>query len=289
MAEMLSDAGYATAAFGKWHLGDEKGRYPTSQGFDEWYGIPNSMDESLWPAQQDFQELAKLAKETGKNPIDSYTGELLDTVDELKIADHTIFIFTSDNGGEFMPGYTGWSGPWSGSYFTGREGSLRVPFIIRWPGKVPAGRVSNEIVHQYDLYATLAKFAGGKIPTDRIIDSVDMSGFFLAKQEESGREGFVIYVGNDVHGAKWRNYKMLTKELEGGLGSGQLNVYPVPRFYNLYLDPREEFPITQQLAGQMWWRWGLGPIMVEHAESLAAEPPIKPGTPDPYVPRNKSN
>ena len=49
MAEMLSDAGYATGMFGKWHLGHTEGRFPTDQGFDEWYGIPNSSDESSWP------------------------------------------------------------------------------------------------------------------------------------------------------------------------------------------------------------------------------------------------
>lgn len=62
MPEMLSDAGYATGMFGKWHLGQSKGRYPTDQGFDEWYGIPNSTDESLWPAQQDFQKYREIAK-----------------------------------------------------------------------------------------------------------------------------------------------------------------------------------------------------------------------------------
>ncbi|MGH7816826.1 MAG: sulfatase-like hydrolase/transferase, partial [Candidatus Binatia bacterium] len=49
MAEMLSDVGYATGAFGKWHLGHTEGRFPTDQGFDEWYGIPNSSDEAFWP------------------------------------------------------------------------------------------------------------------------------------------------------------------------------------------------------------------------------------------------
>ena len=49
VAEMLSDAGYVTGMFGKWHLGDSPGRYPTDQGFDEWFGIPNSSDESYWP------------------------------------------------------------------------------------------------------------------------------------------------------------------------------------------------------------------------------------------------
>ena len=55
MAEMLSDAGYATAMFGKWHLGDTQGRFPTDQGFDEWFGIPNSSDESYWPNNDLFR------------------------------------------------------------------------------------------------------------------------------------------------------------------------------------------------------------------------------------------
>ena len=69
MPEMLGDVGYATAMFGKWHLGQAEGRYPTDQGFDEWYGIPNSTDESLWPSQEMFQKYRKLAKKTGKNPM----------------------------------------------------------------------------------------------------------------------------------------------------------------------------------------------------------------------------
>jgi arylsulfatase len=48
MAEMLSEAGYSTGMFGKWHLGRTEGRFPTDQGFDEWYGIPNTSDESVW-------------------------------------------------------------------------------------------------------------------------------------------------------------------------------------------------------------------------------------------------
>ena len=59
MAEMLSDAGYATGMFGKWHLGQTEGRFPTDQGFDEWYGVPNSTDESLWPDQPQFNEVVK--------------------------------------------------------------------------------------------------------------------------------------------------------------------------------------------------------------------------------------
>ena len=56
MAEMLSEAGYATGMFGKWHLGRTEGRFPTDQGFDEWYGIPNSSDESMYTERQGFAE-----------------------------------------------------------------------------------------------------------------------------------------------------------------------------------------------------------------------------------------
>jgi arylsulfatase A-like enzyme len=55
LPKLLSDAGYATGAFGKWHLGQTEGRFPTDQGFDEWYGIPNSTDEAYWPDSSLFR------------------------------------------------------------------------------------------------------------------------------------------------------------------------------------------------------------------------------------------
>jgi arylsulfatase len=369
MAEMLSDAGYATGMFGKWHLGHTKGRFPTDQGFDEWYGIPNSTDESLWPDQPQFNDLVKenlspyavpeyiydgkkgsdpkklkvydsaarleidrectdhakdfirrqakagkpffaflpytqthmpvvpskeFAGKSGNGDwgdvlmqIDAYTGELLDTIDELGLADDTIFIFTSDNGPEMLPGHQGWSGPWRGSYFTGLEGSLRVPFIMRWPGKVPAGRVSNEIVHEMDLYATFAKLAGGSIPRDRQIDSVDQSDFLLGKQEKSNRDGLIVYVGNEMFGVKWRNWKMMFQELEHGKGTDARISHDFPRFYNLYDDPKEMYPITKATAGHFWVRWPMGELLKAHGASFAKESPIKPGTPDPYVPQKQ--
>jgi arylsulfatase len=56
MAEMLAEVGYATGMFGKWHLGRTEGRFPTDQGFDEWYGIPNSTDEAPYSSLQGFAE-----------------------------------------------------------------------------------------------------------------------------------------------------------------------------------------------------------------------------------------
>ena len=132
--------------------------------------------------------------------MDYNVGQVLDAVDEAGIRDNTIFIFTSDNGAEFFKPWNGWAGPWRGTYVTALEGGLRVPFIARWPGKIPAGRTSNEIVHGVDMFATLANFAGAKVPDDRPIDSLDQSDLFLGKSEKSAREGFPIWNSNTPDG-----------------------------------------------------------------------------------------
>ena len=82
--------------------------------------------------------------------------------------------------------------PQRSTLFTGYEGALRVPFAVRWPARITAGRESDEIVHAMDLYPTLAKIAGGKVPRDRVIDGIEMSDFLLGKQDKSGRDGFIV-------------------------------------------------------------------------------------------------
>ena len=221
--------------------------------------------------------------------VDSYVGELLGTIDDLGVADDTIFIFTADNGPEALEsGGTsltvetavhGSAGPWRGTLFTGFEGALRVPFAMRWPGKIKPGRVSNEIVHAMDLFPTLASVGGGKIPDDRPIDGIDMSDFLLGKRSESGRDGFVVYMGNDIFGVKWQDWKIHMKEQDAW--NTPVRTYTMPRVYNLMSDPQEHdnvlFPHTWVL------KVGL-PQLEEHVTSLKKYPPIKPGTPDPYKP-----
>ena len=233
---------------------------------------------------------------SGKGPwgdilmqIDSYTGELLDTIDELGIADDTIFIFTADNGPEALsPGETsltvetamhGSAGPWRSSLFTGYEGALRVPFVMRWPNRVEAGRVTDEIVHAMDLFPTLARIVGGKVPEDRAIDGIDMSDLILGKTEKSGRDGFIVYMGNDIFGVKWRDWKIHFKEQTGW--NGVLRKYTMPRVYNLINDPQERdnvlFPHTWVLKAGL-------PQLEAHVDSLKKFPPIPNGAPDPYEP-----
>ena len=92
-----------------------------------------------------------------------------------------------------------------------------------------------------DLFPTFARIVGGKVPQDRIIDGVDQLDYFLGKKENSNRESVVIYNGNDIYGVKWRNWKMMTKEIASGYGE-PVKEYPVPLFYDLYTDPKEEHP-----------------------------------------------
>jgi arylsulfatase len=67
-----------------------------------------------------------------------------------------------------------------------------------------------------DLFPTLANITGGTVPNDWEIDGVDQTDFFLGKQKRSNRDGFIVYVGNDIFGVKWRNWKMMFKEVERG-------------------------------------------------------------------------
>ena len=98
--------------------------------------------------------------------------------------------------------------------FTGFEGALRVPFAVRWPGRIAPGTSSDEVVHVMDLFPTLAGITQGEVPDDRPIDGIDMSDFFLGKTTKSGRDGFVVYMGNEVFGVKWHDWKIHFKEQE---------------------------------------------------------------------------
>jgi arylsulfatase A-like enzyme len=124
--------------------------------------------------------------------MDFRVGQILDHVDSLGIRDNTVVIFASDNGLEFRAPYKGTAGPWTGTYHIAMEGSLRVPFIIRRPRKVPENQTSNEIVHVTDIFTTLIKISGGSVPSDRPIDGVDQTPFFQDPlNTKSPREGFV--------------------------------------------------------------------------------------------------
>jgi arylsulfatase len=211
--------------------------------------------------------------------MDYRTGQILDAIKDAGIEKNTIVIFASDNGPEATDPWEGDSGPWSGTYFTAMEGSLRAPFIIRWPGKVPPGRISNEIVHIVDCYTTLARAGGAEIPTDRPIDGVDQMDFFTGKQENSNRVGFPAYVANRLSAVKWKNWKIHMIWQENMYDSPQ--ILPIPKVINLLTDMKEHRDVS---AHNSWIAEPVLKLIGEFEESLKKYPPIKLGTPDPYTP-----
>ena len=89
------------------------------------------------------------------------------------------------------------------------------------------------------------------------------------------------YVGNEVYGVKWQNWKMMFKEL--ATGTGPVEPWSIPRLFNLHLDPKEEHALSYG-AQHAWVVQPAGKILADHVASLKAYPPVPPGAPDPYVP-----
>ena len=120
--------------------------------------------------------------------LDFHTGRLLDKVKELGLDDKTYIIFTSDNGPWWREGKnSGHAKPLRSAKTSSYEGGLRVPFIIRAPGKVPANTSSDLVTATIDLMPTLTKLAGAKAPQDRVIDGLDISEIFHRTQKELDR------------------------------------------------------------------------------------------------------
>jgi len=356
LAELLSEQGYSTAMFGKWHLGNDEGRYPNDRGFDEWYGIPRTTgevldrlspgyDPSVVPPEYILRgkkgektvivreytiderrkidtdlvsftsNYIKARAKTG-NPfflylpltqvhyptlpsaefqgrtgngdfadsvveMDSHVGEVLDAIDAAGISNNTVVIFASDNGPEYRRPWRGTAGFWRGTYHTALEGSLRAPFMIRWPGRVPVG-VSNEIVHAVDIFTTLSGLGGAQIPTDRPIDGVNQLEFFTGRQQRSNRESFPVYIDEDLYAVKWRNWKYHLMWLDDA--AEKARELKDPYLFNVLGDPKEETPRVGAEDG-----WVIDPIkkvITEMQSSLREYPAIPEGAPDSYVPQH---
>jgi arylsulfatase len=216
---------------------------------------------------------------------DAYIGQMVEAVEQLGIAHDTIVIVTADNGVEDPQNgagqYTGWTGPWMGTYFTAMEGGLRTPFIMRWPGRVPAGAVNNQIVHIADVFPTIASFAGAQVPSDRAIDGINMGDFFLGKRPVSGREGFPVYVADDLRAFKWRNFKV-------HLAWQPTKYDPVVRYsttskvVDLTRDPREERSVAE--PSNRWVEFPISKMMADFMATTKRYPNIPVGAPDDYQP-----
>jgi arylsulfatase A-like enzyme len=362
VAELLSDSGYATAMYGKWHLGDTQGRMPNDQGFDEWWGIKDSWDEAgytawplfkesglpapmLWegkkgepskpvmpldlkvravvdeqyivPKTVDFIKRTAAAKKpffvyvahseihppfvanptfAGKSTarggviadllgeMDYEVGQIMDAIKEAGVDENTVVILSSDNGsGGFIPQVGGsTNGPWRGDFTnTPFEGSMRVPAMIRWPGRIPTGVATNEMLAAVDWLPTLAGLAGASnlVPKDRPIDGVDASAFMLGKSATTGRDNYMFFgIDGELMSIKWKIFKTIFRYTEAPVSVEKPYIKPqFPMIYDLTSDPHED---NNLIYTDLTVGWILAPdfkIIGQYMRSVSEYPNIKLG------------
>jgi len=362
IAKLLSDADYATSLWGKWHLGEVEGRLPTDQGFDEWWGYRNSVDEAGYTSYAAFSAMAKakgietpklwegkkgqkstavreldmkvrplldemiVEKATdyikrtakGNKPFFTYIalsrvhppekahpdfdqtdpsrlglyadliaemdyriGQIVDSVKEAGIADNTMIVLSSDNSTIFVHAFAlgGSNGPWRGDFSTPpTEGSMRTLAMVSWPGKVPAGVVTEEMLSAHDWYKTFAALAGAsdKVPTDRPMDGIDASKFLLGQSKATGRDG-LLFFGPDgsLMSVKSHNIKVWLRYSEGF--DKPIVTPQFPMVFDLGSDPGERYNLFLDKMDIGWMMEIVFPFMAEYGTSVAKYPNIKPG------------
>ena len=307
VAEILKDAGYTTACFGKWDLaGHTQTKYdpallPTKQGFDYFFGTPTSNDsvvnllrnEQVIEKKADMNTLTRrytdeavaFIKKNKDRPffvyvphtmphtrlgasdafrgkskrglygdvveeIDAGAGRILDTIKQLGLDETTYVIFTSDNGpwaiknrdnenGSRPEDHGGSAAPLRGAKTSTWEGGLRVPCVVRAPGRVPPGTSCDEIASTLDVLPTLATLGGGTIPTDRIIDGHDIGDLIHGKAgATSPTKAYYYYQHTHLQAVRCGTWKLhVPRPAEA----------PWSPKWARHIHPRDVFEITQPL------------------------------------------
>jgi len=335
IAEVLKKKGYATAAFGKWHLGWQTQFLPTHNGFDEFCGIPYSHD--MWPNHPvvknyypplpliegdrtiatnpdntqfttlftekaiDFIQrkhnkpffvylahplphvpLAVSDKFKGKSEqglygdvmmeIDWSVGQILQTLNDLKLDKNTLVIFTSDNGPWINYGnHAGSTAGLREGKGTSFEGGQRVPCIMSWKGTIPEGFVCNKLVSGIDILPTLAAIAGAPLP-EKKIDGVNVLELMKGNKEANPRKSFLYYYRKNsleaVNNGDWklvfphpgRTYEGFAPGKDGQAGGANENFNFEGALYDLRRDPGERYDVKFTY-----------PEIVKELEKIAAE------------------
>ncbi|MFQ6131954.1 MAG: sulfatase [Armatimonadota bacterium] len=268
VADVLKKAGYATGAFGKWHLGIEPDYHPLRRGFDEFYGFlghgghdyfdlrvtdaytsiyrndkpieetgyltDNLTREAVsfierhhqrpfflylpysavhWPLQAPEEDVRRF--DTGDPERDIYLamlarmddgiGKVLDALERAGVDDNTLVFFLSDNGGARKNHAD--NGVLRDYKQSAYEGGIRVPFIVRWPGKLPAGTVCSEPIICLDVMPTVLAAVGLELPGDRVYDGRDMLPVIRGEAEQPLHEALFWDGDSDqwaVRSGKWK-------------------------------------------------------------------------------------
>jgi arylsulfatase A len=186
--------------------------------------------------------------------LDWSVGQVLAALKQRNLDRNTVVVFMSDNGpwlamseqlydraerGTKLQGEVGWSGVLRGSKGSTWEGGVRVPGIIRWPGTIPAGRVSSDIVSIMDLYPTFVRAAGGRIAADRPIDGVDVTAV-LKGTGPSARKELFYFLNANLQAVREGEWKVRVAPPDGAARGAA----PAVELFNLAVDPAERHNVA---------------------------------------------
>jgi arylsulfatase len=201
---------------------------------------------------------------------DGHVGQLLDLLDELKIADNTIVIYTTDNGPHFNEWPDGGISPFRGEKNTNWEGGYRVPAMVRWPGHIKPGSISNEIMSHLDWVPTLMAAAGETDIAAKLekghqangkdfkvhLDGYDFLPFLTGKEAKGPRKEFLYFNdGGELVGLRYNHWKLVFAEQRKhyfDVWSEPFVKLRVPKVFNLRSDPFERAD-TDSNNYRTWW------------------------------------
>lgn len=187
--------------------------------------------------------------------LDWSVGQVMQTLEEEGLTENTIFIFTTDNGPWLNYGnHAGSSGGLREGKTTSWEGGQRVPMIIRWPGKIPAGRVSNKLSCNIDIFPTIAEIVNAPLP-QHPIDGVSMQAVWRGDQEQTPRKELYYYFRkNHLNAVRKDQWKLVFPHTYGsynappgndGRGGKRVSTkIDSIELYNLVRDPGEAYNVA---------------------------------------------
>jgi len=218
---------------------------------------------------------------------DKNVGQVLDALDKLGIAEDTIVVYSTDNGPHMNTWPDGAMTPFRSEKDTNWEGAFRIPEVIRWPGKIPAGVVSNEIIQHHDWLPTFLAAAGAPDVPEKLkkgykagdvtykvhIDGYNFLPYLTGKEKAGPRKGLIYFDDDgDLVAMRFDNWKItfLEQRCPGTLliWGEPFTKLRIPKIHNLRTDPYERADITSNT----YWDWYLShAYMIMAAQGLATE------------------
>jgi len=181
--------------------------------------------------------------------LDWSVGQVLEKLRREKLADNTFVFFTSDNGPWLIKGLAGGSaGPLTDGKGSTWEGGMREPGIAWWPGRIKSGVITGALASSMDLYNTCMALAGIPVPTDRVMDGVDMSPILFGSGP-SKRDVMFYYRGDQLFAVRKGTYKVHLQTAPGYVGGEKQLTYEPhdpPLLFELGADPGEKFNIASE-------------------------------------------